>query len=260
MVENNIIRRLYWRLPYEVRRAVYRVKYPIKYQLLQSLRAEIPEKLTQSTYKPFIENNCIFIHIPKTAGISISNSLFGRHTGNHARIKEYKIIFNKKEFNSFFKFTFVRNPWDRLLSAFIYLKNGGRNKEDYLWAEKHLSPYRSFNDFVLQWVNKRNIDKGIHFMPQYKFLTTLKNFKPEVDFIGLFENIHNDYEYVRNMLHMDRKLIFENKTEGKIGDYRSYYTDKIIEIVFNVYNEDIMFFGYDFENTSLEKQLSNRSI
>lgn len=254
-----IIKKLFWKLPHELRRLLFRVKYPVKYQLLKSLRTEMPEKLNSPTFKPFIENKCIFIHIPKSAGTSVNQSIFGRNTGNHTTIAEYQIAFSRKEFDSFFKFTFVRNPWDRLLSAFIYLKNGGRCKKDYQWAEKHLFPYKNFNDFVMEWVSKRNVFKGIHFLPQYRFITTPKNFKPEVNFIGFFENIDNDYEYIRKLLHVGKKLIHENETIGKIGDYRSFYNDKTVEIVYDVYHEDIELFGYDFENTSLGKQLASRS-
>ncbi len=253
-----VIKEIYWKLPYELRKSLFKVKYPVKYQLLKSLRTEMPEKLNFPTFKPFIENKCIFIHIPKSAGTSVNQSIFGHNTGNHATIAEYQIAFSRIEFESFFKFTFVRNPWDRLLSAFIYLKNGGKCKRDYQWAEKHLLPYKNFNDFVMKWVSKRNIIKGIHFLPQYRFLTTPKSLKPEVNFIGFFENINNDYEYIRKLLHIGKKLILENKTAEKAGDYRSYYNDKTVKIVSDVYAEDIELLGYDFENTFLEKQLASR--
>ncbi len=262
----DVLKNVYWRLPHEIRRSVYKIKYPVRYQSLINLRTELPEKLSLRTYKPFIENKCIFIHIPKTAGTSVSYSLFGRITGTHTTIAEYQLAFKKREFDKFFKFTFIRNPWDRLLSSFIYLKNGGRNKGDYQWAQEHLSSIKDFDDFVIKWVNKKNINKWKHFIPQYRFITTpqnittLKSLNPDVDFIGFFENIKHDYEYVRNVLKIGEDLIIENKTEGRIGDYRSYYNTKTIEIVSNVYQKDIKFFGYDFENTSLEKQLSNRIL
>jgi hypothetical protein len=252
------LKKIYWRLPYGLRRFLFMAKHPKKYLLFRRLRTEEPQKLNSPTFKPFIENKCIFIHIPKAAGISIGYSIFGRHTGNHTTIAEYQIVFSSEEFESFFKFTFVRNPWDRLLSAFLFLKEGGRNKSDYRWAEEHLSPFKSFDDFVVEWINRRNINKGIHFKPQYEFITIPQGLKLEVDFVGFFENVNNDYEYIQNKLRIGKKLILENKTHGKRSDYRSYYSDRMIEIVSDVYSEDIEFFGYDFENTSLEKQLTYR--
>lgn len=85
------------------------------------------------SYKPLDNLKCIFVHIPKTAGISISRSIFGNLGGGHTKIRDYELIFSAKDFNNYFKFTFVRNPWDRIFSAYRFLKNGGINEEDNLF-------------------------------------------------------------------------------------------------------------------------------
>ncbi len=256
-----VLKILYWYLPYCLRRLLFRIRKPEKYRFFTKLRTEIPEISNASTYQPFIKNRCIFVQIPKVAGVSISKSLFGRHTGNHATVADYQIVFNKKEFYSFFKFAFVRNPWDRLVSAYIYLKGGGMNLRDLKWAEEYLSSFEDFNDFVLNWLNRNNIYKGIHFLPQYKFITCSNRLKPDVDFVGLFENINDDYSYIRNLLQLgDEKLAFENITPVKMQDYRSYYNNKTIQIVSEVYKEDIELLGYDFENSAIAKQISKRKL
>jgi len=246
------IKQIYWRLPYKTRQILYALRRPEGYRTLKSLRQNTPSELYSPTLKPFLEHKCIFVHIPKAAGLSIGYSLFGRHTGNHTTIAEYQIAFSKKEFKSFFKFAFVRNPWDRVLSAFLYLKNGGRNQADYNWSEKYLSQFNNFNDFVTGWLNRENIEKGIHFKPQYEFVTLPTKQKHELDFIGYYENIVSDFNYVRNRLGIGKVLEFNNKTESKQNDYRFYYNDKRREIVADVYKEDIELFGYDFENTLLK--------
>ncbi len=239
-------------LPYNERRILFKFYNPSKYQLLNNLRVNSPKELNSPTFKPFLQHKCIFVHIPKAAGISVGYSLFGRHTGNHTTIAEYQIAFSKKEFDSFFKFTFVRNPWDRLLSAFLFLKNGGRNQTDYNWSHKHLTRFNNFNDFVNGWINRENVNSGIHFKPQYEFVTLPTKHKHELDFIGYYENIVNDFDRIRSKLGIGKKLEYNNKTKSKQKDYRSYYNDKNIGIVADVYREDIDFFGYDFENTSLK--------
>ena len=70
------------------------------------------------------------------------------------------------KYNKFFKFAFVRNPWDRLVSSYFYLKNGGMNKMDNDWALENIKQYETFQEFVLRWVNKKNINSWIHFKPQ----------------------------------------------------------------------------------------------
>jgi hypothetical protein len=67
------------------------------------------------------------VHVPKTAGVAISLALFGNLAGEHASIRDYQTIYPKSVFERYVRFTFVRNPWDRLLSAFSFLKSGGMN-------------------------------------------------------------------------------------------------------------------------------------
>ena len=72
--------------------------------------------------KVFDEKKCIFFHIPKTAGISLVKALFGDLDWGHRDVNYYINVFDKKRFNDYFKFTFVRNPYDRLFSAYSFLK------------------------------------------------------------------------------------------------------------------------------------------
>ena len=83
----------------------------------------------------FEEKKCIFFHIPKTAGISVSTALFGNVKWGHRNVAFYKSHFGEKFFNSLYKFSFVRNPYDRLYSAFTFLKNGGMNNQDLLFSK-----------------------------------------------------------------------------------------------------------------------------
>src|SRR5258707_7699115 len=85
------------------------------------------------------EFRCIFIHIPKTAGTSLSQALFGRHS-RHIPYIEYEKG-NPRKFRQYFKFTFVRNPWDRLVSTYFFLKQGGLAPADPRWADQQLRAY-----------------------------------------------------------------------------------------------------------------------
>lgn len=238
--------RLFWSLPYALRRWFFKKQNGQVYKNLQVLRIVNPEKLSAPTFKPFLENKCIFVHIPKAAGISVGSSLFGRHTGNHTSIAEYQMAFSQKEFESFYKFTFVRNPWDRLLSAYLFLKKGGRNDGDKKWAAENISHFNNFQDFVLNWVTPENVLSGIHFMPQYYFVTLPGNKKIQVDFVGKFENLGPDFKIVKNKLGIGGSLVFENKTEDKSSDYRNFYNRETQKVVARVYKEDIALFDYQF--------------
>lgn len=225
------------------RRFLFRIEKSSRFQKLQAMRdVDDPEKIS---LKPFDANKCIFIHIPKTAGCAIANSLFGNPACNHFKIKKYMVIFNRPTFNQYFKFTFVRNPWDRLVSGYHFLKDGGFQEIDEKWAEEHLSCYESFDSFVRKWVNRKNIETKLHFVPQYKFLCVPGSMTPRVDFIGYYENIENDFLFVKNKINPKAELMKRNASNRK-KDYRGYYTKTTRKIVEEVYKEDIMLFGYDF--------------
>ncbi len=106
------------------------------------------------------------------------------HPGAHYSIAQYKMMFTKEEFDSFFKFTFVRNPWDRTVSAYYYLKDGGRVKNDRRMRDRWIAPHATFRDFVLGFVTEENVSAAIHFRPQNEFLCMSPTRPPEVDFIG----------------------------------------------------------------------------
>ena len=248
----------YWKLPYNLRRLLHVTCAPGSFRYLHRMRKAWPENLNNPSLKPFCDTQSIFVHVPKAAGISVGFSLYGRKTGDHRTIADYKLCFGKKEFDSFFKFTFVRNPWDRLLSAYMYLKGGGRNESDYKWSVKYLSSYTTFEAFVTDWVNKDNIRLGLHFRPQFEFLCD-EDGVPEVDFVGYYESINSDYEYIKQKIGSGGKLTSNNKTSNK-KDYRQYYSDRTIAIVESVYSDDIRIFGYTFDGLANSMALGNRRL
>ncbi|WP_299228475.1 sulfotransferase family 2 domain-containing protein [uncultured Psychroserpens sp.] len=187
---------------------------------------------------------CIFIHIPKAAGISFNMSLFGNYGGGHRDLKFYEEKYPKRTFNDYYKFTIVRNPWDRLYSAYTFLKKGGFDAIDKAWADEHLNQFNSFEDFVLNWVTKANVYKKIHFMPQYEFLIDVSG-ELNMDYIGRFETIETSYKDIAAYLGIDTVLEKRNITKNK-KQYFEQYTEKMITIVSDVYQRDIEEFGYTF--------------
>ena len=87
------------------------------------------------------DKKCIFIHIPKTAGTSIEKMIQGekyiKGWSSHQKINEYK---DDDKFHEYFKFSFVRNPYERILSVFNYYKNRGNNK-DLIYQPKKILDY-----------------------------------------------------------------------------------------------------------------------
>ena len=186
---------------------------------------------------------CIFVHIPKTAGISITNGLFQNMGGSHRTIKNYLLYFNNKDFNKYYKFCFVRNPWDRLVSSYVFLKNGGMHEGDAKWAKKHLSNCKDFEDFVTNFLHKKAIQNYIHFKPQFEFISFMN--KILIDKIYKFEDIQSSINHLNKILNTEVTLKHQNKSQKAEG-YKEYYNEKTMKIVANFYRKDIISFNYKF--------------
>jgi hypothetical protein len=242
-----IDRHIFWQLPHETRRFIYRVLVSGSREHFRRVRHALPENANAPTLKPFLDTKSVFVHIPKAAGVSISFSLYGRKTGDHRTMADYALALSRQELKGSFKFTFVRNPWDRLLSAYFYLKQGGRNKQYKRWAQENLSEFNSFEDFVKRWLTRQNVNSELHFKPQYKFLC-ISNSEPCVDYIGYFENLKQAYNEIKSILGTGKELAKTNTAlDNSEYDYRDYYTHKSKEIVRESYHEDIAILGDDFD-------------
>ena len=199
---------------------------------------------------------CIFVHVPKTAGLSVGESLFNYEIG-HTTIKEYQQIFPSTNFKYYFKFAFVRNPWSRLFSAYCFLEQGGHNERDKKHWKEDLAHYNNFEEFVNNWLNKKNIYQYDHFIPQYKFLCLPQHEELAIDFLGYFESLDADFKHIKAKLSLPKDLTIEHKNSSQHPDYKSVYTKKMRDIVHRVYQTDIELFGYNFDNTNLKRHEKN---
>lgn len=212
--------------------------------LPMQLRMRLADLRGRGVYSNYADQyKCIFIHIPKAAGTSVTQALFGP-ISRHVPYFEYEQA-NPRKFREYFKFTFVRNPWDRLLSAYIFLKKGGLNQMDKAWAEANIARYDTFEQFVTQWVNEENIWSWVHFMPQHYFICD-GELNLKMDFVGRFETLARDFPHVQQQLGLAATpLPHINQTSGR-DSYLDHYSDQVIDIVARVYRDDIRLFSYDF--------------
>ena len=241
--------RAFYFLPHDARRRLVSILRHNEYEALQRLRRTPPSSHIHS-FSPFDERRCIFVHIPKSAGVAVARALFEGLGGGHAHVGLYEIVFSRQEFDSYFKFTFVRNPWDRLLSAFLSLKHGGMDEHDRRWASSH--GHLDFEAFVTQWLNETSALSQIHFVPQYRFICAPYTRRLAVDFVGRFEQLDTDFDYVRSRLGLgdSPRLTLENvgPTDRRCSNFRDYYTPRMREIVGRVYRRDIDLLGYAFDD------------
>lgn len=213
----------------------------------------------------------LFVHIPKCAGVSVLSTLEAvtpvKRVGPHAKVADIFQPNGALERKEYFVFTFVRNPWDRLVSTFFYIMSGGRAPIDKRRRDTILSKYRGdFKSFVLDIENWIDIqeedsiypDKYIpHFRPQYEYIYD-KQGQCVADFIGRFENIDNDFKRLCDVLSLDS--VFLKKTnKSKHKKYYKYYDDESQAIVAEYFARDIALFDYQFERekSGLSKLISN---
>ena len=174
----------------------------------------------------------IFIHIPKTGGNSIKKIL-GIQGHEH---KNFSLC--SKGYADYFSFAFTRNPWDRFVSSFFYLEQGGMFKNDQKNYEKYINGL-SFTEFILKY---QNDTIGIaHFREQHLYLDG------NLSFIGKVENYQEDFNTVCDKIGIARQQL-PQKNKSKHKHYTEYYNNETREIIAEKYAKDIEYFGYKFED------------
>ncbi len=170
---------------------------------------------------------------------------------------------SKREFSSplrdkgWFTFTFVRNPFARLVSCYESkyhtdkTRNSGAIRHGYLDFDYYLDGYiredEGFATFVKKIMRIPYPMQDRHFCSQYhKFVG--KDGQPLVSFIGKVEHLEADYEPIRRKYGFD-PLKHYNKVD--YGDWRDYYTTKLAKKVYHKYKKDVQYFGYEQEYRDL---------
>lgn len=222
-------------------------------------------------------SRCAFVHIPKTGGQSIEqyfltlNGLSKKHKHKlcisrntdpqrgparlaHMRAHEYVDCgyLSAEQYKSYFSFSFVRNPWERLVSEYLH---------------KKLDNKYCFKDFVFRGLPQRNDfdDAYRHIIPQTDYLLDAEG-RQFVDFIGRFEYLQDDFAKVcerlgfndtqlphinstsslRRTLERKCRHLFRNDNRIK-QRYWEYYDDATVKKVAQMYGSDIEMFGYRFK-------------
>ncbi|MEO0793523.1 MAG: sulfotransferase family 2 domain-containing protein [Verrucomicrobiota bacterium] len=229
------------RAKHDLHRLRYRRAFPEQFNDWVALRSETGPGVTLRSYD---ELRCIFVHIPKAAGLSVARTLFENDGGSHLRLVDYAVIFGAADFNRYFKFTFVRHPETRLASAFTFLKNGGANARDAEWATQIKLPETDFKTFVRRLADEPKLLRWKHLTPQSEFLT-MNGSTEHLDYVGRFEQLNKDFEFVAERLDRKVSLRQENVTKKTGTDYESLYDGETRRIVRDVYRIDFEHFGYE---------------
>jgi hypothetical protein len=145
-------------------------------------------------------HRCIFVKVPKTAGTSVAVALGCEHVHRpHRNIVEIREVLESdvrlaRCTDEYFKFGFVRNPWDRVVSLYC-------RREGQLIGQR-----MSFDAFV-DWIEYAS-DTCVHPSRHRYQIDWFRDDKGDiaVDFIGKFENLESDFRYVCRHLDTDAQL------------------------------------------------------
>jgi hypothetical protein len=193
----------------------------------------------------------LFVHIPKTAGNSIQSALrdysedelvalrkeqdgierFGLRNPKykirkHSTLSEYRAALGQAQFDDLYKFTCVRNPWDRMISYYFT-----PTQNTAAWDRK------KFKNVIVEAVpvvDYLRLDKGE--------ADPFDN----VDYIMRFEKLADDFRVVCAALDISPATLPQyNRSDRE--HYSKYYDDELRELVRSRFAEEIERFGYTFE-------------
>jgi len=199
-----------------------------------------------------------FVHIPKTAGSSVAKSLgrssndcqfggMGRPLDTHATARQIKAHLGDN-YEQYFTFAFVRNPWDRLYSWYSFLCQGRTVRAELKMKTQQMG----FKTWLLdgEHILKGTFIEGEMIVAgqqrsQLDWITDGLG-KPLVDFIGKFESIDNDYQTVASRVGL-QPLITSKERKSNHNPYQEAYDDEMQEFVSLYFADDIRHFGYTFE-------------
>lgn len=190
------------------------------------------------------EKNVTFIHIPKTAGTSITEWLINNR-GNSTYIElashpTHSQILEKYERN--FSFAVVRNPWDRLVSLYHFLKNILIDEDSHLAVANDYTK-ENFPSFE-HWIT--HIEDMVY--PEdiwYTILTPQQTWlNPNVDLLIRFENLTEEFRQVQDLYNVTKPL--PHLFNSKHLNYRNYYNDSTKKIVERLCERDIELFKYQY--------------
>ena len=184
---------------------------------------------------PVTVKNLTFIHIPKTAGYSITMWL-------SINFKEIVKPVNYKEFDESINptchpslnmididtetFAVVRNPWDRVVSLWAF------------WNTNYPQEYVNFETFVNN-LHTYKFGKEAWF----NFAEPQKSWIPSgVTYLLKYETLEEDFKQIQAYCECEEPLPLLNKTEH--GEYQAYYTPELWDVVANIFREDIIEYGY----------------
>jgi FkbM family methyltransferase len=202
-----------------------------------------------------------FVDIPRTSSSSIKaelGSVFGAAYAklnikdygygkksmlpDHLLAKDMKELLGEDCWNNLFSFTFVRNPWDRAVSLYLYRKRLEKNILDMEFKDYVIALYKH----LTKQENSLFAYHGYSLSASDFILDDDENVI--IDYVGKYENRNEDINYISRKIGC-RTLgnLCLQKANKENTHYSQFYDDESREIIEEIYQKDIELFKYSFE-------------
>lgn len=204
----------------------------------------------------FRQAGVVMIHVPRAAGTSLSFELYGRFIG-HFSVSELLAV-APGDVRALPRFAVVRNPWDRLVSAWSFARRGFSLIEPESEPSESKAPririrgerqyqvpeFDTFDRFVREWLAGRDVHRldGV-FRPQVDYVIDAAGATP-LDMLGRYEQLDAVAAWLGEVTGRQFSLPRLNASER--GTYRQHYSPELARIVGDIYAADIKAFGYDY--------------
>lgn len=213
------------------------------------------------------EKKLVYLVNSKVACSSIKACMYGVQTdddsvhtvmGKSGWLRKDRL---SKEERKFFKFTFVRNPFQRLVSC--YESKYHHDREFYKKSEFDFDRYlfgyirrdEGFETFIRRITKIPDCLLDRHIMVQYKLIHDRKGRKL-VNYIGKCESLDNDFRPIQKKYGL-KELPHFNRTERR-KNWMDYYTKETARLVYKKYQKDFEAFGYEDSYKELMSYLTKR--
>lgn len=202
---------------------------------------------------------CILIHIPRTGGSSIERWIHGGDWWNaspetkHLLASQAKQIYSEY-WDDYFKFAFVRNPWDRMVSCLHFSSHFGieaeQTKNRFGWSQQGAIDFTGYKEMFgypvtvehdHRFYERSDLQTSNH-QPNRVYQNILDE---PIDFVGRFETLKEDTKTIQEKIGMEKRFKVHAQ-RSKRGKYERYYDEVSCEEVRQLYAGDIEAFGYAY--------------
>jgi len=182
-----------------------------------------------------------YASVPKVASTALSRALTSA-LGPPDVISKHHLHHLQQENPKLFTFSFVRDPYDRLVSAWAdKIVNYQKSTDRVLQQHPNMEIGMGFKQFVRALAAHKKKYRNQHFEKQDQILSGFK-----LQFVGKFENLTSDWIKVQEAIWgIDTHMPLSKERPSIKGDWRVYYDGPTATLAAHLFKEDFKRFKYD---------------